>query len=323
MQRSSELEEYLNALVKHPIAGSTDVLRLFLTLQDDIGTAWPEVSSSAITRLSAVGTTAAAKVAEGTTTALQELQQDQKDAGEDNAELLALAASEGLRIGSVMQAVPKIEGAIALVRDHGERCSVVGLEMSKLAKDVQVEDQDLSSSLDLLSSALLRSCRRTKRLAIELSAASAPFVSQYKLCRYERVAFADRRAALSRRTAARARADNRAQKLVMHQTNMSSLGRPGYVERMEMEASLSDESAVAAMREADFVGMTLQREVARVAEVRKTEWSASVKVLASSMKEACSERAAIWESAREQQHKSEFSNDVSTQPDISVPDHAA
>jgi len=30
------------------------------------------------------------------------------------------------------------------------------------------------------------------------------------------------------------------------------------------------------------------------------EWSASIKVLASSMKEACAERASIWEGVKEQ-----------------------
>ena len=65
----------------------------------------------------------------------------------------------------------------------------------KLAKDIQGADPELSGPLEVLSGGLLRSGRRTKRLAVELSAANAPFVSQYKLCRYERMAFADRRAA--------------------------------------------------------------------------------------------------------------------------------
>ena len=263
------------------------------------------MSSSALTRLGAVATGATVKVAEGTSNALSEMQQDQKDAGEDSAELLALAASEGLRIGSVIQAVPKIEGTIALLRDQGDRGGAVGLEMSKLAKDVQGNDHDLSASLDVLSSALLRGGRRTKRLAVELSAAAEPFVSQYRLCRYERMAFGDRRAALARRTAARGRADSRAQKLVKSQADLSAMGRLGFMERMEMEAALSDECAVKAAREADVVGMTLQREVTRVTNLRRTAWSASLKVLSSSMKEACAERAAIWESAKEQ-FKTEF-----------------
>jgi hypothetical protein len=49
MQRTKELEAYLNQLQQHPAARQTEPLRLFLGLQDDIGTAWPEVLSNALT----------------------------------------------------------------------------------------------------------------------------------------------------------------------------------------------------------------------------------------------------------------------------------
>eukprot|EP01083_Nonionella_stella_P120674 361799_1 len=111
-------------------------------------------------------------------------------AGEDNSELLALASSEGLRIGSVLQAVPKIEGAVAVVGELGERMSVEGLEVQKLVNNVLAHEREYSVPFEILSSGLLRNGRRTSRLAIELGAAAQVFTLQCKLCRYERMAFA-------------------------------------------------------------------------------------------------------------------------------------
>lgn len=50
--RCKELTTYLNALIQHPIAGSSDTLQFFLKFSsNDIGTAWPEVSGNTFTRL--------------------------------------------------------------------------------------------------------------------------------------------------------------------------------------------------------------------------------------------------------------------------------
>jgi len=67
--------------------------------------------------------------------------------------------------------------------------------------------------------------------------------------------------------------------------------------------AMADEYAVSAVREADQVGITLQNEVARIAETRLIEWSASIKILASSMKEACAERKDPLRSARAGENK--------------------
>mmetsp|Transcript_7986 Transcript_7986/g.11953 ORF Transcript_7986/g.11953 Transcript_7986/m.11953 type:complete len:797 (-) Transcript_7986:935-3325(-) len=301
MQRAQELERYLNSLINHPIVGSSDVLRLFLTLQDHIGVAWPEVSSSAITRLSTLGNTTANKISDGAANAMQDLGvAQQQAAGEDNAEILALVASEGVRIAAVSQAVPKMEGTIALLREQADRSGMVGLELSKLTKEVQQSHVELATPLEFLSSALLRSARRSKRLSVELNAAMLPFSTQYKLCRYERLAFADRRQALIKRTAARQKADARATKLHLHQSSLQTRHNIPALERMEMEASMSDGLAREAVQEADKVGAVLLEEIRRVGGTRTEEWRGSVKVLASSMKEACAERVGIWESVREQ-----------------------
>ena len=65
------------------------------------------------------------------------------------------------------------------------------MELSKVSK---VSD-DLKFC-DVLSNGLLRHGRRTKRLALELSAAMEPFMEQYKMVRYERMAMKDRKEAL-------------------------------------------------------------------------------------------------------------------------------
>jgi len=87
---------------------------------------------------------------------------------------------EGQRIGAVSSAVSsavsKVEGTVELIRDRGDRLGATGLEMSKLAKDVAWCDRDLTTPMEVLSSALLRSGQCTKRLGLELSAAISPFV---------------------------------------------------------------------------------------------------------------------------------------------------
>jgi len=299
-QRSNELSIYMNALVQHPHAGLSPELKLFLTLQDHIGTAWPEVSSSAFTRMTAVGSATVEKLTDTVDGMLSELGTAQQvAAGEDSAEILALAAYEGRRIGAVSSSVPKIEGAVGLIRERGDRLGATGLEMGKLAKDVAWCDRDLASPMEVLSGAMLRGGRRTKRLGLELGAAIAPFVVQYRTCRYEQMAFADRRSSLKRKTEARTKADGRAAKLMMNQTSMQSMGRLGSLERMETEAAMYDEMATEAGREAEEVATRLQTEVGRIGALRVREWDSSMKVIASGMKEACAENAAIWESALE------------------------
>lgn len=113
------------------------------------------------------------------------------------------------------------------------------------------------------------------------------------------MAFADRRQALKRRTEARNKADGRAAKLMANQTSMQTVGRLGSLGRMENEAAMFDEMATEAAREADDIAARLQAEVGRIGAVRAREWHESVKVIASGMKEACAENAAIWEGALE------------------------
>lgn len=256
-----------------------------------MGTAWPEVSSNAITRLGAVGNLA--------TTSLDTHKmpwENPQDMLEDNAELLALASSEGLRMGAVIQAVPKLEGAITLLREYGESAGAVGIELGKWSKQVEsASDRDLSVPIEVLSGGLLRGSRRHKRLVTELAAAMNSFVTQYKLCRYEKLAFQDRRAALIKRSKDRGKADQRAQRLMIQQRSQIY----PQLSNMERDAAVSDEMAVDAVTQCEQIGAILKSEVNRISFDRRTEWSKSMKVICSAMKEAATEQVSIWEGTKD------------------------
>lgn len=309
MQRAAELEMYLNQLVHHPILVNSQVLRLFLSLQDDLGTAWPEVSSNALTRLANAGVGAAVHLSESTATTKfpwQDSAMGIDEYSEDNAELLALQSSESVRMGAVLQAVPKLEGAVTLLREHAEQTGAVGMELSRLVKDV--DDRELAEPVDIMANGMLRAGRRAKRLSLELSAAMHTFTQQHKLCKYEKMAFSDRKMAIVKRSKERGKADQRAAQLIlqqrqqMYQHQVAAAGPYGHsnMDRIERDAAVSDEIAVDAVQECAEVGERLKSEVNRIAWQRRTEWNAAVKVVASAMKEATSEKLSIWESVREQ-----------------------
>ena len=226
LQRAAELQVYLNQLIQHPYAHNTHTLRLFLSLQDDVGTAWPEVSNNALTRLANVSVTTAVKVSEQTQATKFPWQDpigQTDDYGEDNAELLALASQEQIRMAAVLQAVPKLEGAITLLREGAERMGSTGMELGRLAKEVAATDTTLGQPMDIISSGMLRSGRRNKRLALELFAALHSYSQHYKTCRYEKMAFQDRRLAMMRRHKERGRADHRATMLYQQQQQQQQL----------------------------------------------------------------------------------------------------
>jgi hypothetical protein len=313
----------LNQLVQHPVCYQSQVLRLFLALQDDLGTAWPECSANALTRFTQASVGAAVKVSETTTSTKFPWQTGgagigndsmslMDESAEDNAELLALQSSEQVRMGACQSAVPKLEGAVTLLREQAEITGAVGMELQRLAKEVAETDTDLGQPMEIASSGMLRSGRRSKRLALELSAAMYTFTVQYRLVKYERAAFGDRRAALVRRSKERGKADQRAAQLLMQQRQMYGHNHGGMnnnnmnngfqgngMDRLERDAVSMDELAVDAVQEADEIGQRLKSEINRVAWQRRTEWHGAVKVVASAMKEAATERVAIWESVRE------------------------
>jgi len=292
VQRAKELEQYLNHVACHPVAGHSQALRLFLGLQDDIGTAWPEVSTNALTRLQAVGAGVTMRVAESTSLTAASAPVHE---WEENAELLSLCSSESLRLGAVSQAVPKLEGTVIVLRERGDAAGILGMELSKASKTLDLEYK----FLDILSSGLLRHGRRTKRLAVEMSAAMESFLQQYKLVRYEKMAMQDRRQAIQRKAKERGRADARAVHLGQQQRHLQVNGQMHHLSQLEQNAIAMDNQALDAVSEADEIGARLKLEINRVAIDRRIAWNSSVKTIASSMKEACSERVAIWESTFE------------------------
>jgi hypothetical protein len=309
MQRAVELQNYLNLLIHHPIAQQSVVLRLFLFFQKDLGEEWPEVSTNALTRFANASVGAAVKVSESTAATKLPWQDHgngmMDDFGEDNAELIALQNSESIRMGAVLQAVPKLEGAVTLLREQAEQTGSVGVELSRLSKELEVTDRELSQPFDIVSAGMLRSGRRSKRLVLELSAAVQSYSNQHKLCKYERMAFSDRRNAIMRKQKERGRADHRAAQLLMHQRQQHHLASSqqyygnNNMDRLAQDAAMMDNFATDANQECEEIGRRLKQEVNRVAWNRKIEWNASVKVIASAMKEAVSERVAIWEATRE------------------------
>ena len=294
MQRAKELERYLNNVAKHPVAGHSQALRLFLGLQDDIGTAWAEVSSNAFTRLGAVGAGVSMKVAENTTNLTAASSPAHE--WEEDAELLSLTNSEYLRLGAVSQAVPKLEGLIMALRDQGDTAGALGMEMSKASKTL---DADFKV-FEILSNGLLRHGRRTKRLSLEMSAAADSFLQQYRLVRYEKMAMNDRRHAIQKKAKERGRADARAYQLHQQQQHFQyNNGQMNHLSHLQQSAIGMDGQALNAVSEADEIGARLKSEIHRVAISRRIGWNNSVKTMASSMKEACAERAAIWEATLE------------------------
>lgn len=281
VQRAAELQLYLNQMIQHPFASRSVALRMFLSLQDELGIAWPEVSTNALTRLTNASAGAAAMVSEKTTSTIQK-----SEIGEDNAELLALQNAESVRMGFVLQAVPKLEGAVTLLREQAEMMLGVGMEFSRVAKEVAE-----AQPMDVASSGLLRSGRRSKRMVMEMSAAMQSYSHHHKLCRYERMAFSDRRAAIARRHKERSRADQRASQLMAHQHSHQMMAASN--------AAMMDGVANDAVQDCEVVGQRLRSEVYRIAQTRRVEWCASVKIVASAMKEALAERVAIWETVQD------------------------
>jgi len=123
-------------------------------------------------------------------------------------------------MGAVMAAVPKLEGAVTLLREQVEQTGAVGMELSRLAKEVEVTDQEFGQPIEIVSSGMLLAGRRSKRMALELSAAMHTFSVQYKLCKYEKAVFGDRRVALVRRHKERGKADQCAAQLMIQQRRM-------------------------------------------------------------------------------------------------------
>lgn len=113
------------------------------------------------------------------------------------------------------------------------------------------------------------------------------------------MAMQDRRLAIQRKAKERGRADVRAMHLSQQQRHLQVNGQINHLSQLEQNAISMDSQALDANSEADEIGARLKLEINRVAIDRRTTWNSSIKTIASSMKAACSERVAIWESTLE------------------------
>ena len=110
--RCGDLASYLNGLVKHPALCSSAPLATFLTLTDDIGTSWPEVSSSMMTRL---------KESVATVDIKQKIKAaNVGDVTEDDPSMGDLINTEKGKLSVILQAVPKLENATILMKEQSE-----------------------------------------------------------------------------------------------------------------------------------------------------------------------------------------------------------
>jgi hypothetical protein len=218
---------------------------------------------------------------------------------EDSADLLTLQSAEVNRMGAVSQAVPKLEGCVALLKEQAEVMGSAGVELQKTKS---LEDLQ---PFEVLANGMLRSARRSKRCVVDVLAAIQPFSYHYKLIRNERLAFSDRRMALLQRAKERSKADHRAAQLVLQQRQLGGYNRYGggdlsMLDRLERDAAVSDDLASGAIQECEEIGRRLVAEVARTAHDRRTEWRIAVVGVANLMKETTTERIFIWESVRVQ-----------------------
>jgi len=324
-QRAKELHNYLNALVRHPIAGNSEPLTFFLTFLDaDLGTAWPEVSSSAITRLavgmskSAVGggpgssrtalvgpvpdwpaTSLSFDIGTASQTSAAALAVKHMD---DNSELVQLASEEQHRMNLVSQAIPKIEAFLILLGDWQEKQGALAMECTKLAKDMGNEDRPLSLASDLLSTSLLRCARRTRRMVVESHAALDSYLQEPRLIRMEKQAFQDRRDAFMQWWNYRQAAEHKSQKLMLYKQNGIAVQRS----KFEAEAAHMEQCMQDASQRAQDIGHVLQSEVLRISSIRQKEWMAGLKIWICSMKEAQTELKSIWQDAKANYHNKTF-----------------
>jgi hypothetical protein len=314
-QRAKELHQYLNALIQHPIAGNAEPLHFFLTFMDDLGTAWPEVSSSTFTRLTAGvrSSTASNSISSSSNNISNAILPDASEwpatsfsydtattqpPEDSNMEIVRMCQMEQVRMQCVSQAIPKVEKLISLLGELYEKQSALATELSK------IDHTTSNNSLDVMASSLGRVSSVTRRIAIEVSASMDSFLKELRNIRMERSAIQDRREAFRNWWNLRLKAEHKTQKVQLYQQNGVLVQKS----RFEAEAAYSESIALEASKHAEEVGTILQSEVSRIKTVRQKEWTQGMKIMAANMKEAHEEQKCIWEEAKNLLQKLAFTN---------------
>ena len=322
--RSATLGTYLQSLASHPALCSSPSLRTFLTLSDDVGNAWPEVSASVITRGLALASSAASAapslVSSATGHHISGLGGiDASSSAEDDDHLASLTRAEIERLAALGSAAPKLAGAAVLLREHGEAAGSAGMEITALSRGAAAASsakggggggvvvgggqQQTGRELQALAEGLLRSGRRARRAAVEVGAALEPFLEAERLGASIRCAMHDRKEALGRRASSQRAIAGRALFLQQAREAAAKGGGDPNAEKMVKrgEEELNDANAAArdAVAAAAKVGRLLAWEVNRLEGERRKKYAEGLKIMASAFKEACGEKVAIWEAARE------------------------
>ena len=158
--RAEDMTLYFNELISHPIISNCEPLNVFFTLQDDLGTLWPEVSSSAVTRM---------KEKANVNLKMEFKKFNVGEIAEDSISIADVVNAEDERLNVLLQAIPKLESATVLLKEQSEYAGDVGMEMTKLIKDTSsFLPPESNAPLRILSNTLLRSGRRSKRGSMEV-----------------------------------------------------------------------------------------------------------------------------------------------------------
>jgi len=310
-QRVKELNEYLNALVMHPIAGGSQPLHFFLTFpHSDLGSAWPEVSNSALTRFTAGVSKTANEASAAAAAGLNSLDwaatlntglkaspnPTPVNPSEDtNPGMLSLAYSEQHRMDLVSQAIPKIEGWFLLLRDTYQTQGLLAMEWAKLAKDMRLLDRPLSSMADTLSQVQLKSSRKSRKSSTDAIRALHSYLKEPKIVAMERLAFADRSDSLEKMWRLR----QKTQSLMHPRSSPLPLSQRAQYEA-EHAYAYNNSLLEGAVQRAETIEFVLYNEVNRIRTLRRNEWVTDLATFVAIMKQNQTALKTIWLEVKQQ-----------------------
>lgn len=303
--RAMELEVYLWSLANHPITSAAEPLRTFLFNRSrDLGAVWPECSTNPVSNIMAQFSQLSQRGGLGASAKATAV--DVAGAGghtlglrwEDDPNMLGMAQSEYSRLEALGQNVPKLENALVVLREHSQSCCLLGMELSKLVRDTQhQENEDTIAPLRTLANYVLRSGRRSKDNTVSISVALSPFFYQLSVSKNIRAALADRQEACRHREQMRSRAEANGHRLGAQRLVMQQMGKFQELSQLEMGSSAAMGEATEAAIVADQIRNVLHAEVGRLADARRREFAAAMREVAISMRDLAREQRGLWEAA--------------------------
>jgi hypothetical protein len=335
VQRAAELHSYLNALTTHPIAGNAEPLQFFLTFADrDLGVAWPEVSTSALTRFTAGINKTAGEASAAAAAGMSSLgtgmnsgvppsmnhnsmpssmppshnhNSPNTGGGNNNtqAEQLAhLLSQEAHRMNLVVGSIPKIEGFLILLKDVQQSQGLLAMEWSKLSKDLKVDDKAIARLADIVGVASLKSARRNRKRVTDSVKVLHPLLQQVKVVQMEKAAFHDRQVALEKVWKLRQTYSQQNQQLSLHGSQQHMYHTHPMAQQFQAQAAHSSHILNDASGRADVISNVLYSEILRLQAIRREEVLRSLTSFAITMKDAQSDVTHVWQEAQASFNKS-------------------